>query len=94
MDLKIAKKNLSIKSYYVTAFLSQSIISKICWSKFKIYFHEQFLKLFNYPLKNLKAKYHFVIIMQEVWFNQVIKLVETLIKLMLKRFQAVINAVE
>jgi hypothetical protein len=62
------------------------------WSEFKARFHKRFLKMFNHPLKSMDARYRYGEVMQEVWYNQGMELVEALIKSMPKRCQAVIDA--
>ena len=62
------------------------------WTELKVRFHIHFTELFHHPSKSLEAKYRYGEILQEVWYSQGMKLVKTLIKLMLKCYQLVIDA--
>ena len=59
---------------------------------FKGRFYQRFSEIFNYPLKDLEARYRYGETMQEVWYSQGMEMVEVLIKSMPKRFQVVIDA--
>ena len=50
------------------------------------------LELFKYPAKSLEARYWYGEIMQELWYNQGMEMVEALIESMPRRCQAVIDA--
>src|SRR5436309_9060322 len=50
------------------------------------------LELFKYPAKSLEARYRYGEIMQELWYNQGMEMVEALIESMPRRCQAMIDA--
>jgi len=62
------------------------------WIDFKVRFHKWFIELFNRPSKSMEAKYRHSEILQKVWYDQGMKLIETFIKSMSRRCQAMIDA--
>ena len=62
------------------------------WTPFKAAFHEQFIQLFNHLSKSLEARYRYGEVLQEVWYNLGMDLVNALIKSMPARVQAVVKA--
>ena len=61
------------------------------WTDFKTWFHQWLIKLFNCASKSLQARYCYAEVLQEVWYNQGMEMVEALIKLMPKHFAAIIE---
>jgi hypothetical protein len=62
------------------------------WAALKEAFHKRFLELFSHPSKSLEARYRYGEVLQEVWYNQGMKLVNALVESMPKRVQAVLEA--
>ena len=62
------------------------------WTDFKTRFHQRFTELFNYASKSLEARYRYAEVLQEVWYNQGMEMVEALIKSMPERCASVIEA--
>ena len=62
------------------------------WDEFKCRFHKQFIELFNCPSKSLEARYRYGEVLQDVWYNQGLEMVESLVRSMPKRCQLVIEA--
>lgn len=62
------------------------------WTDFKARFHKHFLELFDHASKSLEARYRYGEVLQEVWYNQGMEMVEALIESMPKRCVAVIEA--
>jgi len=62
------------------------------WEEFKNQFHKRFIELFNHPSKSLEARYRYGEVLQEVWYNQGMKMVDALVESMPKRCQLVIEA--
>ena len=54
------------------------------WGEFKEQFYKRFTKLFNHPSKSLEARYRYGEVLQEVWYNQGLEMVESLVKSMPK----------
>jgi hypothetical protein len=62
------------------------------WVSFKAAFHKRFIEMFNHPSKSLEARYRYGEVLQDVWYNQGMELVEAVVKSMPQRCQAVIEA--
>ena len=62
------------------------------WEEFKDQFHKRFVELFDHPSKSLEARYRYGEVLQEVWYNQGMKMVDALVESMPKRCQLVIEA--
>ena len=62
------------------------------WGEFKEQFYKRFTELFNHLSKSLEACYWYGEVLQEVWYNQGLEMVESLVKSMPKRGQLVIEA--
>ena len=62
------------------------------WSEFKHEFHKRFIELFNHPFKSLEARYRYGEMLQEVWYNQGLEIVDSLVRSMPRRCQLVIEA--
>ena len=62
------------------------------WGEFKHQFHKRFTELFNHPSKSLEARYRYGEVLQEVWYNQGLEMVDSLVRSMPKRCQFVIEA--
>ena len=62
------------------------------WTDFKTRFHQRFMKLFNYASKSFEARYGYAEVLQEVWYDQGMEIVEALIKSMPERCARVIAA--
>jgi len=62
------------------------------WVEFKERFHKRFTELFNHPSKSLEARYRYGEVLQEVWYNQGLEMVESLVRSMQKRCELVIEA--
>ena len=54
------------------------------WAALKEAFHKRFLELFSHPSKSLEARYRYGEVLQEVWYNQGMELVNALIDSMPK----------
>jgi len=50
------------------------------------------MELFNYASKSFEARYYYAEVLQEVWYDQGMEMVEALIKSMPERCAAVIKA--
>ena len=61
------------------------------WEEFKALFHKRFIELFNHPSKSLEARYRYTEVLQEVWYNQGMEMVESIVASMPKRCQLVIE---
>jgi len=77
-------------------FLAENHVPVMEWPAqspdFKARFHKRFLELFSHASKSLEARYRHGEVLQEVWYNQGMEMVEALIKSMPKRCAAVIEA--
>jgi len=62
------------------------------WGDFKVRFHKRFVDMFDHPSKNLEARYQYGEVVQDVWCNQGMEIVDALVKSMPKRCQLVIEA--
>ena len=62
------------------------------WTPFKKAFHDRFEELFNHPSKSLEARYRYGEVLQEVWYDLGMDLVNALVESMPARVQAVIEA--
>ena len=62
------------------------------WDDFKARFHKRFMELFSHPSKSLEARYRYTEVMQEVWYNQGMEMVNSVVASMPKRCQLVIEA--
>jgi len=65
---------------------------KNLWAVFKTRFHQRFMELFNCASKSLEARYRYGKVLQEVWYNQGMEMVNALIKSMPERCAVVIEA--
>ena len=54
------------------------------WTDLKVRFRKQFIELFNHLSKSMKARYRYSKILQEIWYDQEVKLIEILLKSMLR----------
>src|SRR5579859_651719 len=62
------------------------------WEEFKALFHKRFIELFNHLSKSLEARYRYTEVLQEVWYNQGMEMVDSIVVSMPKRCQLVIEA--
>ena len=62
------------------------------WVDFKDRFHKRFIELFNHPSKSLEARYRYEEVLQQVWYDQGMEIVDSLLASMPKRCQLVIEA--
>src|SRR5579859_2907172 len=62
------------------------------WTEFKDRFHKRFTALFDHPSKSLEARYRYGEVLQKVWYNQGMEMVDALVRSMPKRCQLVIEA--
>ena len=62
------------------------------WEEFKDQFHKQFIELFDHSSKSLETCYRYGKVLQEVWYNQGMKMVDALVESMPRRCQLVIEA--
>jgi len=62
------------------------------WTDFKDRFHKRFVELLDHPLKGLEARYRYGEVLQDVWYDQGMEMVDALIKSMPRRCQLVIEA--
>lgn len=62
------------------------------WCEFKTQFHKRFIELFDHPSKGLEARYRYGEVLQEVWYNQGLEMVDSLLRSMPEHCRLVIEA--
>jgi len=62
------------------------------WTPFKKAFHNRFEELFNHPSKSLEACYRYEEVLQKMWYDLEMDLVNALVESMSAQVQAVSEA--